>query len=112
MSEQKTQQHVETAQEDRAYTIDLSRIKVKTLRAFEAAQRRGLTLDDMAVLLPEMIDGLTTEDIDDMTMPELQDMMQAVKTSMGGAIPKANGTPSLSRFKGTTALRPPRGRKR
>jgi hypothetical protein len=99
-------------QVERNYTIDLTKVKVKTLREFEAAHRRGFTMDDMVNLLPRLIDGITSEELDEMNIIELEETMRAVETQMKGAIPKAKGTPSLSPSKVSRVSKPLRGRRR
>lgn len=114
MSERPTR-YAETEQAeqsgDREITIDLDIVPSGVLADFEEAQRRGLTLADMHYFLPLLTsDALSTEELRAMPLPEIREIMQAIKTQVGGAVPKRNGMRSLSGSKDTTGPRPPRGR--
>ncbi len=113
MSERQTRySEQETTEEiDREIVIDLDTVPSGVLADFEEAQRRGLTLADMHYFLPLLTsDALSTDELRAMPLPEIREIMQAIKTQVGGAIPKVNGMRSLSGSKCTTGQRPPRGR--
>lgn len=91
--------------------IDMQRIKIKTLRKLEAAQKRGMTLDDIVELVPEMVEGWTAAMVDELTLSDLNELMDAIKQATVGAVPNVSA-PSSSPPSPRTERGRPAGRKR